>query len=300
MTTIVILLSTIIVMLVIHGFYTKSQIRNLAKQLKKIRTEGMDKKVNVQLLNRDLENLSIEINEALYASKRSKVNSIQKENELKEMIANMSHDLRTPLTSIMGYIQLLNNPSLTQEEREGYLEIIEKRSRILRGLLNDFYELSLIDSIDYKMTLEKVNISRILEEVVLGKYTEFREKGLEPVINIVDDVTITCDYKALERIIENLLSNMIRYAHTRAEISLEKANNLVILTVRNDSAYKLDEDIDKLFDRFYKGDKSRGSHGTGLGLSIVKGLIERMNGQVSAEINHNLLSITCTFCYVNE
>ncbi len=212
----------------------------------------------------------------------------------------MSHDLRTPLTSIMGYIQLLNNPSLTQEEREGYLEIIEKRSHILRRLLNDFYELSLIDSIDYKMTLEKVNISRILEEVVLGKYTEFSDKGLEPVINIVDDVTITCDYKALERIIENLLSNMIRYAHTRAEISLEKANNLVILTVRNDSAYKLDEDMDKLFDRFYKGDKSRGSHGTGLGLSIVKGLIERMNGQVSAKINHNLLSITCTFYYVNE
>ncbi len=295
MITIVILLSIVIVILVIHEFYTKSQIRSLTEQLHEIRTEDMDKKVNVQLLNRDLENLTIEINEALYASKRSKIKSIRKENELKEMIANMSHDLRTPLTSIMGYIQLLNNPSLTQEERDGYLAIIEKRSHILKGLLNDFYDLSLIDSIDYKMTLEKVNISRVLEEIVLGKYTEFSDKGIEPVINIADDVLITCDYQALERIIENLLSNMIRYALTKADIFLEKLKNQIILTVRNDSAHIMDEDTDKLFDRFYKGDKSRGSHGTGLGLSIVKGLIERMNGQVSAEINDNVLSITCIF-----
>lgn len=285
----------LIILFIMHGVYTKSQIRSLAEQLKELRTKGIDKKVNIQLLNKDIEHLTYEINEALCASKQSKVISMQKENELKQMIANMSHDLRTPLTSIMGYIQLLNDPSLTHKEREAYVTIIEKRAFMLRGLLNDFYELSLIDSMDYKMTFEKVNMSRVLEEIILGKYKAFRDKGLKPVMNITENATITCDYQALERIIENLLSNMIRYAYTQAEISLKTFEHHVVLTVKNDCASQMDTDTNKLFDRFYKGDKSRSSLGTGLGLSIVKELMEKMNGQVKAQVNANVLSITCIF-----
>lgn len=279
--------------MIIRDISLRQQIRSLRQQLHIIQNTNMDRKVSIQLLNKDIEGLAMEINNILHTSKALKIKSIQKENELKDMIAGMSHDLRTPLTSIMGYVQLLDNANLTQIEKDRYIAITKQRSQALRGLLNDFYELSLIDSSDYRLMLEKINYSRLLEDMVLGKYTEFYDRGLEPTIHIDGNIIVLCDRQALERIIENLLSNMIKYAITRTNITLGEEEQYIHLTVSNDCKDINRLDIDRLFDRFYKGDRARGKQGTGLGLAIVKGLVERMDGQVYGEKKNDELLLHC-------
>lgn len=162
-----------------------------------------------------------EINRTIDGRRESEANRVKFERELRQTIANMSHDLRTPLTSIIGYLQFLKLDDINEEEKLEYLNIAEQRARVLEGLLNDFYELSLIDSIDFQIKCEKVNISRLIEEILLGKYSDFVNRNLIPEVEMCSSmVNILAEEKSLKRVIENLLSNVIKYAKNSVKISL--------------------------------------------------------------------------------
>ncbi len=208
----------------------------------------------------------------------------------------MSHDLRTPLTSIIGYIQFCKLDNINEEERIAYLNIAEQRAKFLETLLNDFYELSLIEYLDHELKLESLNFTRILQELLLGRYRDFLDKGLSPIIEIPkDSIYIIAEEKYLERIIENLLSNAIKYAKNKLCISLVLEKEMVLLKVSNTTDDLSSIDVDKIFYKFYMSDKNRSRKGTELGLSIVKSLMEKINGTIEADKCGNMLNIYCRF-----
>nr|WP_253198150.1 HAMP domain-containing sensor histidine kinase [Clostridium sp. CF011] len=274
----------------------KKQVISVTNQLIDINENNIDKKITIGLINPEIEALTKVINDTINMRKQCEASKIKFQNDLKQNIANMSHDLRTPLTSIKGYIQFLKLDNISDEERVEYLNISEQRTKSLESLLNDFYELSLVESQDFELNLEKINITNILQEILLGKYSDFTSRNLKPNIQIPNqNIYIIAEKKSLERIIENLLSNAIKYARDNVSIYLETNSNVVLLKITNTVINLSVEDVEKIFDRFYMADKTRSEKGTGLGLSIVKTLVEKMNAVIIADINNDVLCICCEF-----
>jgi signal transduction histidine kinase len=284
------------VILFVRLFHIKKQIKDVTNQLIDINENNIEKKITISLINPEIEALTKVINDTINMRKQCEAIKVKFQNDLKQTIVNMSHDLRTPLTSIKGYIQFLKLENVSDEDKKEYLNIAEQRTKSLESLLNDFYELSLVESVDFELNLEKINITNILQETLLGKYNDFINRDLQPNIQIPNEnIYIIAEKKSLERIIENLLSNAIKYARDNVSIYLEIHPNTVLLRITNTVTNLSSEDVEKIFDRFYMADKTRVGSGTGLGLSIVKGLVEKMNGSIIANMHDDMLSIGCEF-----
>lgn len=296
MVYVIFILIVISVYLCLRLFYVEKQVNSMTNQLTDINKNKTDKGVTIGLLNKKIEALAEKINENIEGKRQCEANKIKLENDLRQTIANMSHDLRTPLTSIIGYIQFLKLDNTDEKERKEYLNIAEQRAKALESLLNDFYELSLIESLDYEINLQKLNITKILQELILGRYADFANRDIKPDIEIPDEnIYIAADRKSIERVIENLLSNSIKYARDKVDILLKSEKDMVTLKISNTISSLTKQDVEKLFDRFYMADKTRSGNGTGLGLAIVKGLVEKMNGCVSADLTDDTLNIYCRF-----
>lgn len=293
---VLILLIILVFFLGIRLFYIDKQMEDLTNQISHINKNNLNKKVTIGLMNKKIERLAEKINEILQNKKISEASKVKLENNLRQTIANMSHDLRTPLTSIIGYIQFLKFEDISEKERKEYLDIAEKRAKVLEGLLNDFYELSLIESLDYELDIKKLNFNRILREVILGKYSDFMSINIKPNIEILDDtVYIAAEERSLERIIENLLSNSIKYADNNISICLKKEHNYALMIISNKVKNLSEDDVKNVFNRFYMADKTRSGNGAGLGLAIAKSLTEKMNGIIKADMRNNIFSICCEF-----
>ncbi|WP_251861148.1 HAMP domain-containing sensor histidine kinase [Clostridium sp. Marseille-Q2269] len=299
MLYIILILLIISVFLAMRLFYLEKQIDSLIKQLAYINESNIHRKITIGLINKRIETLCKKINEIIDIKNQSEANKVKQEKHLRQTIANMSHDIRTPLTSIMGYIQFMKLDNITEEEKNHYLCIAEKRAKALECLLNDFYELSLIESLDYELDLKRLNINKVLQEIILEKYADFANKNIEPSIEIPDkNIYIIAEEGALGRVIDNLLSNTIKYAKESIKISLKHEDNTVVLTISNIAANLTLQDVENIFDRFYMADKTRTGKGTGLGLSIAKGLVEKMNGNMKADMKNNMFNIYCIFSII--
>ncbi|GAB2549038.1 sensor histidine kinase [Gracilibacillus alcaliphilus] len=289
-----IILCIIIVFLVARIFALKKEMKQVMQQLQSYNDRKTDKKMDIALFDQDIENLGIEINKLidLYVAENRK--RVRFENEQKQAIANMSHDLRTPLTSIVGYIQMAEQDDITTEERKELLSVANKRAKRLEILLKDFFELSIIESPDYQLQSERINLRNVIIDVLISFYDRFHEKSMEPVIHIPEnDIFIIADKSAITRVIENLLSNAIIHSDGNIIISLEERDSLVKLIVKNDTLSLTEQDVDHIFDRFYMANQSRSGKSTGLGLSIVKSFMEKMNGSITGQLNDQKLSILC-------
>jgi signal transduction histidine kinase len=280
---------SIIMFIKLHSY--KKQIRDITTQIKEFKDRKTNKKINTQIANKDIEKLSFEINDYLELYKRNEQGKVIFENTLKQGIANMSHDLRTPLTSIIGYLKLLEKDEIDKDEA---LAILKNKTNKLNVLINDFFELASIESEDYELDMTRVNLTNLVRDEVLALYEAFKSKGFEPKINILDKpIFITADKDSLERIIDNLLSNTLKYADKDIEINLEESNNKAILRISNICTSINNENVVHIFDRFYMADQVRKGQGVGLGLSIVKSLMEKMEGNIIANLEGNEISIIC-------
>lgn len=248
------------------------------------------------MLDKDIEKMTIEINNLIDLHALSNIEKKSAERELKQAIANISHDLRTPLTSILGYIQLIEKPEVTDEERKEYLAIAKDRAKRLQILLNDFFELSVIESVDHSLKLGKLGLNSIVEEIVINLYDKFNEQQIVPSIKIPQEqMNIIGDESAIKRVIENLVINAIRYSDGNVSITLERNNTKINLTISNDVKDITEKDVELFFNRFYTADQTRSGKGTGLGLSIAKALMDKMNGKLSAELKDSWLYVKCSW-----
>ncbi|WP_207706217.1 HAMP domain-containing sensor histidine kinase [Clostridium sp. HBUAS56017] len=248
-------------------------------------------KINIALINKDVINLASIINKNILNQKKHNLDIIKREKKLKEAILSISHDLRTPLTSIIGYLQLLKRSKLNSEQNE-FVEIVLNRSDGLKKLICDFYELSILEISENKPNFQRVNISKVITECVLNYFEEFDKRNIVPKLKISKEVDYAyVDKLMLERIINNLLINALRYSNGDLSITVT-ASEWINISFKNGIFQNKMFDPTKLFEKFYTGDEARNKHGTGLGLYITKLLIEKMGGQVFAKLQDNMLDIT--------
>lgn len=289
-------ISILIIAIVISArlFFVKKEVSKIIQQLQNYTQRKTNKKIDVALIDKDVEKLAQEINELidLYVLENRK--RIQFESEHKQAIANMSHDLRTPLTSILGYLQMAEKSDLSEAERKELLSIAYKRAKRLDVLLNEFFELSVIESADDLLNMERISLKNVITEVLISFYDRFQQKKLEPTIHLPEtDGFILADEEAVTRILENLFSNAVAHSDGNLSITFQEEHAKVKLIVSNDAFALTEQDVALMFDRFYMADQSRTGKSTGLGLSIAKSFMEKMNGTISAQYHDGQLSIIC-------
>ena len=294
----------ILIILLIPSVYFSARFFLLSKNIKDSTIELKEICKNIEL-NRSLkyfshdknfENLLIVINDYLEESQRNKIKYIRREWEIRKEIENISHDLRTPLTSILGYIELLNDINISDEEKEEYLSIIKRRSNGLYKLVEIFYDLSRLEANEYKFNMEKIDINKELREHILLFYNDFENKNIDVEVNLLnEEVFVEADKTALDRVFTNLFQNSVKYCKGELKVSLEKIKDKVKITLINSSDELTESDVERLFDRFYMKDTARSSSSSGLGLTITKLLIEKMNGEIKAEVINGDLIFTINY-----
>ena len=286
---IICLIGIIIVLIAIIIGY-KREFKRINKEI----TNNLDEYVNIKTksVDKDVENLVQSIN-LIFDSKQKVVSEKKKsEDELRASITNMSHDLRTPLTSIMGYLQMIKSEKSSETDKKEYMDIVEKRTKSLQQLISSFYDLSRIEGNEYNFNYKKVNLSSILCENIAVFYNDFRNNNIEPIIEIDENIKdIISDDGAINRIFSNLITNMIKHGESFVKITLRQENDVIITEFINKATRLTEENVDKLFDRFYTVDNSRSDKNTGLGLYITRIIVEKLGHSISSKIDNGYLKI---------
>lgn len=242
-------------------------------------------RVTVPCPNVAAEGLFQTINELMEQRQTEGAGYRRKEQDLRRQIADVSHDLRTPLTSILGYLQLVEENSLTPEQRREYLAVIRSRAATLQTLITSFYDLSRIEGGQWQLEREPVDLARELADQLAAAYEQLEQAGLQVSVKIADGLPpVWGDRNGVVRVLSNLLTNAYRHGTGTLEARLYREGDHVVSAFSNDAPGMTDEDVERVFERFYTVDRMRTGQNTGLGMAIVKALAERMGGQVSARL----------------
>ena len=234
--------------------------------------------------------LAAEMNTQLRLLRRQRRQYLSGDRELKEAVTNISHDLRTPLTAICGYLDLLENEGKS-EEAARYLSLITNRAEALKQLTEELFRYSVILSAEDELQPEPLSLNAALEESLAAFYPRLTERGIVPAVTMPRrEVRRNLDKAAVSRVLGNVLSNALKYSNGDLAVSLSESGELVF----SNMASGLSEvQIERLFDRFYTVETARNS--TGLGLAIAKRLVEQMQGEIAAHYADGRLSICIRF-----
>lgn len=299
MIFVIMILSLIIGYLFIRLYLLKRGIKNLKKEfiISKNNKEA-ERHITITVPDRNLEALAMEINDYIAEYFNSNYECNKNISEIRGEITNISHDLRTPLTSILGYLELLNEEEMTSEQQE-IISVIKRRSLGLSDLIEQLYEYTRLENNEYLLKIQKVDLYKILQEHLLGFYMEFQNKDIDLKLIMPKEskpVWINGDEKCIERILTNLSNNAIKYTNGEVKVNLKVKGNTAsfsYITTRGDLT---DYDIKHIFERFYKKDIARNARGnSGLGLTITRLFTERMGGSIYAYGDEEYLYIVCSF-----
>ena len=279
-------LLVIIFALLLKIFYMRKAIKEMKRGFSEKLYTDTNTPIMLSSYDKLVSSLANDINVELKELQKQKHRYIQGDKELKNAITNISHDLRTPLTTICGYLSLLDKEEKS-EHIARQLSIIKNRTFALKQLVEELFRYTTIISDTENSVYTETVINNVLEDCISSYYAIFKEKGITPNINLCEQKIVrSVDKTALLRIFNNVIDNAIKYSEGDLTISLFENGKIVFSNHTSD----LNEiQIGKLFDRFYTVNTARKS--TGLGLSIAKALIEKMDGNISADYSNNVLSI---------
>ena len=260
-------------------------IKGLRRDLVERRGQDTNTLLSLPCRDRELRRLASALNDELRALRQERLRYQQGDKELKEAVVNISHDLRTPLTAISGYLQLLQGQDLPPDTRR-YLEQIESRTESMKRLTEELFRYSVVVS-EENLAREPVDLRRAVEEALLSFYGALEGRGIEPQVRLPEEkVERLLDPAAVNRVLGNILTNALKYSAGDLEVTLEESGRLTF----SNSAPGLDPvAAGRLFDRFYTVEAARNS--TGLGLSIAKELTQRMGGEMGAELHNGRLTV---------
>ena len=280
------ILLIIIFSLVIKLFFVHKTVREIEAQFTERLMTETNTLIDISHRNKIMCGFAKRLNTELRKLRKERHRFQQGDLELKHAVTNISHDLRTPLTAISGYLDLLDNAEKS-EEAERYIKVIRNRTEVLRQLTEELFCYSVVTSPEYDNDVEFVSVNSVLEESILGFYAVLQERNITPNISMPENkVFRKVNRAALSRIFSNLLNNAIKYSDGDLNITL---NDTGEITFSNTASDLSEVDVKKLFDRFYTVENARKS--TGLGLSISRILIEQMNGTISAQYENGKLTI---------
>lgn len=263
--------------------------------LKKINSGDLEYNLN-NIGEREVKELVDNINQIKEGYKITLNEKVRNEKLKTELISNVSHDLKTPLTSIINYVNILNDSNITEEERKDYLKILDRNSKRLKTLIEDLFEVSKLNS--GKMTIDKTEIDIVsLVYQGVGEYSNlYEEKNIEfKVSSNEDEIFVDLDGKLMSRVFENVIVNALKYSlnNTRVYIDINNRENSVEVSFKNISNYEMDFNTKDIFERFARADKSRNSaiEGSGMGLAITKSIVELHNGSIKIEVEGDMFKI---------
>ena len=286
---IILSLATAFLILKLVGLYV--QIHRITKQLDDFISERTHKILDVSLSDPFLESMAANINRSIYLQEKMRINEVQRERAIRDDIANISHDLRTPLTAMIGYL------SLSKEEKDFlqkslYIDIALQKAMSLQSLVDNFFEMSYIDSDACQIQLISLDLNKIIRDELLASYCEFENHSITPLIELPEHpVMVLGNELAIERVIQNLIANAISYSTGQIEVCLKMKGEGAELIVRNSSHFISDQEREKIFDRFYRASTERISGHAGLGLYIAKQLILKQGGSVRSDYKDGMFAI---------
>lgn len=274
-------------MLILKIILLKKSMNEICTGLKERQETDTNTLITVSSRDLALLRLAREMNVELRQLRRERRRFQQGDRELKNAVTNISHDLRTPLTAICGYLELMEQEEKSEKVRE-YLAAVSGRVDALKALTEELFRYSVILSADEKLTLTKINLSGLLEEALAGMYGAFSGQGITPQITFPDEpVFCSGNRDALLRVLNNILGNVLQHSEGDLDITLYDNGKI---TFSNTAAALSPIQVGRLFDRFYTVDAARNS--SGLGLSIAKHLTEQMGGSIRASYEQPTLTIT--------
>lgn len=294
MLFIIVILLFIIVLLLVYIIMVKHDLKRISNEINSIYEADSNSVINSEISSRELTGLIKEINVLLKEKKRVVFEYNKKTDNLNKMMLNISHDLRTPLTSALGYVDILLSSKRDKRDYKNELKIIEERLKHLEYLINSFFEFSKVSLDNKNIELSSENIIEVLEESVVHYYDDFTKD--KRAIILKKDVTrcnIITNRNMLVRIFDNLIANA--YKHSVSDLVIDvKVKDKLVIKFSNDILYD-DLDVSRIFDEFYTVDMSRTKGNTGLGLAIVKNFTTLLNGKIDARKLKKRLEITLKF-----
>lgn len=293
MNWIVVILVVIIFILITYLFFVKQELKRITKEIKKSYQSNSNQLIHKEISNKELTDLVKEINLLLTSLKRKQMLYEQGNKKRRKMITNISHDLRTPLTSAIGYLDIILNNPLSKEEQLEELTIVRERLNRLEELINSFFEFSKTLSSNH-LEIEEVNVISCLEDSIARFYQDYsKEKRKITLEKEKEKIKVDANKEMLTRIFDNLILNALKHSTSDLEIKIKRKERIQI-SFSNTLLYK-ELNIDSIFDEFYTVDISRTKGNTGLGLAIVKEFTESLNGVVTAKKEKNQLIILLEF-----
>lgn len=267
------------------------QVKDICRQLRFLREHETNMLLTKEMNGGGIEELTELLNDLLKERKKERSDYLRKERMIADTYTNLSHDIRTPLTSLDGYFQLLESAE-NEADRKRYLRIIQERIYSLKEMLEELFTYTKLQNETYELSLKRVNVNHILKEAVFSYYDNWTAQGIIPKFDITEEpLYVQGNSRALRRVIQNIIKNGLDHGNKEIEILLCQKEKMVELVFKNhvDNGQKID--VIRIFDRFYKADEARSKNSTGLGLSIAKGFIERMNGEIQAEAEERLFTV---------
>lgn len=277
------------------AFYYRRQIKNVKSQISFLNQHETNMLITSDQKSGCVAELTDELNTLIEQTAALRKEIADNESHLKDTIINLSHDIRTPLTSMDGYFQLLLK-SDDPEERQQYAAVISDRLSSLKEMLDELFTYAKLTNKAYEVELSPCAVNEILLSVLFSFYKDIKQRGIEPLVNVPEqDIFIQGNEPALRRIFQNILKNCIEHGNNQLSVRLINTADTVKIYFEND--YQTQEPIDanKVFDRFYKADGARSKTSTGLGLSIAKELVERLNGSITGNVKNDIFTISITF-----
>lgn len=294
-----ILVGIIILQFIIIWKYQR-QVRDICRQLAFLMKHDSNMLINREFDMGGIGTLSDRLNEFLELRRKEKQHYQEKETLIADTYTNLSHDIRTPLTSLDGYFQLMEECENVEDQKR-YLNIIHERIHSLNEMLEELFTFTKLKNESYNLELMPCCINRILKETVFSYYDDWVRMEIQPDIRITEEqLHIYGNRQGVNRVIQNVIKNGLDHGEKKISIVLERDQDRAALRIGNQVTHPEQIDVEHVFDRFYKADAARSKTSTGLGLSIAREFVKRMNGEIGAKIEENEFIVEMSFPIVKD
>lgn len=273
----------------------KRHIKKLNEDVREHLEKNGRHRILLRAPDKEIEKLLETLNCYIEDCQKREVEFRTKDIEFKHQISNISHDLRTPLTSILGYVQLVKREyeAGNSEHVREYLNIIERKAELLKNLISQFYDLSRLEGNEYEFHIEPVDLSVLISQAMADYYDEFERRDFKVDTAIeAGRILALCDAKAVSRVFGNLIQNVLKHGFDFLSVHMYRQGKFIVTEIANKSEAIEPQELAHLFDRFFTTDRMRSGQNTGLGLAIVKQFVIQMGGSIEASYENGLLKMT--------
>ena len=275
-----------------------NNFEKIREQIKQIYEGNTKNRLNIEEFKGEQKEIAGYVNDIAGGFSNAIEKSLKSERLKTELITNVSHDIKTPLTSIINYVDLIKKENIDNEKVQEYLEVLDNKSQRLKKLTEDLVEASKASSGAIKLNMEKLNVNELIKQISGEFQDKLEAHKLEEIISFPEgEAYIEADSRYLYRVLENMYSNIAKYAleGTRVYIDIIDEDNKIYIKLKNVSKQKLNISADELMQRFVRGEASRNTEGSGLGLSIARSLTELQNGKFNIYLDGDLFKVTIEF-----